>query len=216
MKPAKNIITIILTGLLLMNCASEQKQDDFKYVSEQFADLRIQRYQVPGFEDLSVKQKTLVYYLYQAALSGRDIIWDQNYKHNLYIRRTLEGIVTTYNGDKTVPEYAKFLEYTKRVWFSNGIHHHYSNKKFIPEFSKEYFKQLVAGSDEYALPLQSGEMIDDLINKLTPILFDPSVDPIKVNQDSRADLVKTSAVNFYEGVTQREVENYYKKIVNPD
>lgn len=216
MKPAKNIITIILTGLLLMNCESEQKQDDFKYVSEQFADLRIQRYQVPGFEDLSVKQKTLVYYLYQAALSGRDIIWDQNYKHNLYIRRTLEGIVTTYNGDKTVPEYANFLEYTKRVWFSNGIHHHYSNKKFTPEFSKEYFKQLVAGSDEYALPLQSGEMIDDLINKLTPILFDPSVDPIKVNQDSRADLVKTSAVNFYEGVTQREVENYYKKIVNPD
>lgn len=203
-------------GLFIMNCSPEQKQDDFKYVTEQFADLRIQRYKVPGFEDLTLRQKTLLYYLYQAALSGRDIIWDQNYKHNLYIRRTLEGIVKTYSGDRTTPEYAKFLEYTKRVWFSNGIHHHYSNKKFTPEFSKEYFRQLIAGSDEYSLPLQSGEMIDDLINKLLPILFDPNVDPLKVNQDPKADLVKTSAVNFYEGVTQKEVESFYSKIVDPN
>ena len=203
-------------GLFIMNCSPEQKQDDFKYVTEQFADLRIQRYKVPGFEDLTLRQKTLLYYLYQAALSGRDIIWDQNYKHNLYIRRTLEGIVKTYNGDRTTPEFAKFIEYTKRVWFSNGIHHHYSNKKFTPEFSKEYFRQLIAGSDEYSLPLQSGEMIDDLIKKLLPILFDPNVDPLKVNQDPKADLVKTSAVNFYEGVTQKEVESFYSKIVDPN
>lgn len=203
-------------GLTLMNCTTEQKQDDFKYVTEQFADLRIQRYKVPGFEDLTLRQKTLLYYLYQAALSGRDIIWDQNYKHNLYIRRTLEGIIKTYNGDKTVPEYAKFIEYTKRVWFSNGIHHHYSNKKIMPEFSKEYFRQLIESADEFDLPLQPGELKEDLIKKLTPILFDPNVDPIKVNQDPKADLVKTSAVNFYEGVTQKEVENFYSKIIDPN
>ncbi|NMB81118.1 MAG: dihydrofolate reductase [Ignavibacteria bacterium] len=216
MKKISAFLTILLSGLIIMNCSPEQKQDDFKYVTEQFADLRIQRYNVPGFEELTLRQKTLLYYLYQAALSGRDIIWDQNYKHNLYIRRTLEGIVKTYSGDRTVPEFSKFMEYTKRVWFSNGIHHHYSNKKFTPEFSKEYFRQLIAGSDEYSLPLQSGEMIDDLINKLTPILFDPKIDPLKVNQDPKADLIKTSAVNFYEGVTQKEVENFYAKIVNPD
>ncbi|MEW6508320.1 MAG: dihydrofolate reductase [Bacteroidota bacterium] len=210
------IFTIFLSGLIIMNCSTEQKQDDFKYVTEQFADLRIQRYKVPGFEDLTLRQKTLLYYLYQAALSGRDIIWDQNYKHNLYIRRTLEGIVETYSGDRTTPEFAKFLEYTKRVWFSNGIHHHYSSKKFTPEFSKEYFRQLISGSDEFSLPLQNDEMIDDLLNKLIPILFDPNIDSVKVNQNPKADLVKTSAVNFYEGVTQKEVENYYAKIINPD
>jgi len=216
MKKLSVLLSIIIMGLTLMNCTTEQKQDDFKYVTEQFADLRIQRYKVPGFEDLTLRQKTLLYYLYQAALSGRDIIWDQNYKHNLYIRRTLEGIIKTYNGDKTVPEYAKFIEYTKRVWFSNGIHHHYSNKKIMPEFSKEYFRQLIESADEFDLPLQPGELKEDLIKKLTPILFDPNVDPIKVNQDPKADLVKTSAVNFYEGVTQKEVENFYSKIIDPN
>ena len=199
-----------------MSCSTEKKQDNFKYVTEQFADLRIQRYKVDGFDDLSLRQKKLVYYLYQAALSGRDIMWDQNYKNNLYIRRTLEGIVKTYNGDRTTPEFAKFMEYTKRVWFSNGIHHHYSNKKIMPEFSKEYFKQLIAGSDEYELPLQNEETIDDLITKLDSILFDPSVDSIKVNLNPKDDLVKTSAVNFYEGVTQKEVESFYKKIIDPN
>ena len=123
-----------------MSCSSEQKQDNFKYVTEQFADLRIQRYKVNGFDDLTLKQKKLVYYLYKAALSGRDIFYDQNYKNNLYVRRTLEGIIKSFTGDRNTPEFAKFMEYTKRVWFSNGIHHHYSNKKIMPEFSKEYFK----------------------------------------------------------------------------
>jgi len=198
-----------------MSCSSEQKQDDFKYVTEQFADLRIQRYKVDGFDDLTLSQKKLIYFLYQAALSGRDIIYDQNYKHNLYVKRTLEAIVRTYNGDRNTPEFAKFMEYTKRVWFSNGIHHHYSNKKFTPEFSREYFEQLIYSSDEYELPLQNSERPVDLINKLNVILFDPSVDSLKVNFDPTADLVKTSAVNFYEGVTQKEVEEFYKKIVDP-
>lgn len=207
---------LIITGIILMSCEPEKKQDDFKYYTEQFADLRIQRYQVPGFENLTIRQKQLVYFLYQAALSGRDIFWDQNYKNNLYIRRTLEGIVRTYNGDRNNPQFAKFMEYTKRVWFSNGIHHHYSNKKILPEFSKEYLAQLVHGSDEYELPLQNNESTDQLVEKLGPILFDPNIDGMKVSQDPKTDLIKSSAVNFYEGVTQKEVEDFYKKMAKPD
>ena len=198
-----------------MSCNSDNKQDGFKYLTEQFADLRIQRYKIDGFENLSLKQKKLAYYLYQAALSGRDIIWDQNYKNNLYIRRTLEAIVRTYNGDRNSPEFAKFMEYTKRVWFSNGIHHHYSNRKFKPEFSKEFLKQIVAASDEHEFPLQKNEKLNDLVNKIENIIYDPSVDSIKVNLNPKDDLVKTSAVNFYEGVSQKDVEAYYKKTVDP-
>lgn len=216
MKNLKIFLLTFITGVMLMSCGSEQKQDNFKYLTEQFADLRIQRYKVDGFDNLPLKQKKLVYYLYQAALSGRDIIWDQNYKNNLYIKRTLEAIVKTYNGDRNTPEFAKFMEYTKRVWFSNGIHHHYSNKKFKPEFSKDYFKQLIVNSDEYEFPLQDSETLDNLINKLDVIIFDPAVDSIKVNLNPKDDLVKTSAVNFYEGVTQKEVEDFYKKVIVPN
>ena len=213
----KNTFLIIIAGILFMNCSTKEKhEDNFKYVTEQFADLRIQRYQVPGFEELSLKQKKLVYYLYQAALYGRDMIYDQNYKHNLYIRRTLEGIVRTFNGDRSNPEFNKFLVYTKRVWFSNGVHHHYSNKKFIPEFSKEYFKELIDGSDDFELPLQNYETKDDLYKNLVKLIFDPKVDAVKVNLDTKYDLVKTSAINFYEGVTQKEVEEFYKKKIDPE
>lgn len=217
MRHIRKFLYIIL-GIITMSCSSEKKQapDNFKYSTEQFADLRIQRYQVPGFDELTLKQKQLAYYLYQAALSGRDMIYDQNYKHNLYIRRTLEGIIKTYTGDRTTPDFGKFMTYTKRVWFSNGIHHHYANKKFLPEFSKEYFKELIAGSDEYELPLQNNERPDDLVKKLMPIMFDPKIDDMKVNQDPKFDLVKSSAVNFYDDVTQKEVESFYKKIVNPN
>ncbi|MEG8948036.1 dipeptidyl-peptidase 3 family protein [Rosettibacter firmus] len=212
----KKIIYIIIAGIIAMSCTKKEEiKDDFKYVTEQFADLRIQRYKVEGFENLTLQQKKLVYYLYQAALYGRDIIWDQNYKHNLLIRKTLETIVRTYNGDRTNLEFAKFLEYTKRVWFSNGIHHHYSNKKFLPEFSKEYFVHLINNSNKDELPLDKNETVEDLIRKLEPILFDPTVDAIKVNQDSKFDLIKTSAVNFYENLSQKEVEDYYKKIIDP-
>ncbi|PKL81680.1 MAG: dihydrofolate reductase, partial [Ignavibacteriae bacterium HGW-Ignavibacteriae-3] len=217
MRHFRNILYITL-GIITMSCSSEKKTepDNFKYTTETFADLRIQRYLVPGFDELTLQQKQLAYYLYQAALSGRDMIYDQNYKHNLYIRRTLEAIINTYTGDRTTPEFQKFMTYIKRVWFSNGIHHHYSNKKFLPEFSLQYFKELVGGADEYELPLQNMERPDDLIKKLTPIMFDPKVDAMKVNQDPKYDLVKSSAVNFYDGVTQKEVEEFYKKLVNPD
>ncbi|HIA13028.1 MAG TPA: dihydrofolate reductase, partial [Flavobacteriales bacterium] len=120
-------------------------EDDFKYMSEKFADIKILRYKIPGFKELDLKKKKLLYFLYQAAHSGRDIIYDQNYKHNLYIKRTLEAIANSYSGDKTTEAYGKFSDFAKRVWFSNGIHHHYSSAKIEPEFSKEYFAELVNG-----------------------------------------------------------------------
>ncbi|MCX7874942.1 MAG: dihydrofolate reductase [Melioribacteraceae bacterium] len=202
-----------------MSCSTENKNEipqDFKFYTESFADLRIQRYYVPGFDELTLQQKELVYYLYEAALSGRDIIYDQNYKHNLYVRRSLEAIVNSYSGDRTTQDFQNFMIYVKRVWFSNGIHHHYSNKKIIPDFSKEYLKQLIVNSDEYQFPIQTGETLDQLIDKLSKIIFDPNYDAIKVNQSDGVDLIKTSAINFYENVTQKEVEDYYKKIVDPN
>lgn len=207
----------MLTGVMMVMCTqqSEQPKEEFKYQTEQFADLRIQRYQVPGFDTLSLQRKKLAYYLYQAALSGRDIIWDQHYKHNLYIRRTLEAIVKNYKGDRTTDDFQKFMVYTKRVWFSNGIHHHYSSIKIMPGFSSTYFAELVKNSPGGDFPLQKGETLDDLIRKLTPILFDPTVDAKRVNLDPNVDMIATSANNFYEGVTQREVEKYYKRIINP-
>lgn len=218
MKTNHKIFLLIFLGFI-MGCSTEKKQvipDDFKFYTESFADLRIQRYYVPGFDDLTLQQKELVYYLYEAALAGRDIIYDQNFKHNLYIRRSLEAIVNTYNGDRNTPDFQKFMTYVKRVWFSNGIHHHYSNKKILPEFSKEYFHELVANSDEYKFPLQNDEHIDDLLKKLDSLIFDPKVAEMKVNQADGVDLIKTSAVNFYEDVTQKEVEDYYKKITDPN
>lgn len=193
---------------------TEAPPDTFKYVTDQFADLRILRYQVPGFAELTVKQKELLYYLYEAALSGRDIIYDQNFKHNLRIRRTLDAIVAHYDGDRQTAEFKKFMIYVKRVWFSNGIHHHYSNNKLTPEFSKTYFATLVRNAPQSALPLQKGETLDKLIANLTPIMFDPAIAAKRVNLTEGADLIQTSAINFYEGLTQKEVEAYLAKQIN--
>ena len=211
----------LLTILVLISCGEkevkeekEAKKEDFKYFSEKFADLQILRYQVPGFEELSLNQKKLVYYLYQAALSGREIIYDQNYKHNLTIKRTLEAIITSYNGDRTTEDYKKFLVYVKRFWFSNGIHHHYSNQKFLPEFSEKYFAELIKNSSEDRFPFLDLETPDELIARLTPILFDPSVDPKKINRNPDDDLIVTSANNYYEGVTQKEVEDFYAQRID--
>jgi dipeptidyl-peptidase-3 len=186
-------------------------EDNFKYQTEQFADLGILRYQVPGFEKLTLKQKELVYYLYEAALSGRDIFYDQNNKNNLYIRKTLEAIVTSYKGEKQSDEFQKFMVYTKRVWFSNGIHHHYSTTKILPEISQKYFADLVKSTDKKLLPLKKGETLDQFISFITPLLFDPNVDGKKTNLEPNVDLIKTSAGNFYRDVTQKEVEEYYEK-----
>jgi len=209
------IIALLAFNLMFQACTpterggSNEKKDNFKYLSEQFADLKIIRYQIPGFTELSTQQKELLYYLYQASLSGRDITWDQNYKHNLRVRKTLEGIVNTYTGDRTVPEYDKFMEYVKRIWFSNGIHHHYSTLKILPEFTPEYFSNLLKNSDAKALPLDEDMDVTTLGTMLTPILFDPEVAGKRVNKDQNADLVLTSAGNFYENVTQAEAEAFY-------
>ncbi len=188
---------------------------EFQWQIDQFADLKILRYQVPGFDDLAPAQKELVYYLSEAALCGRDIIFDQNYKHNIKILRTLDAIVRGYKGDRQDPRWTEFMTYAKRVWFSNGIHHHYATDKFRPGFDAEYFASLVKGTEGESFPLAAGQSLDDFLAFLGPILFDPAVDAKKVSLDASKDLVASSAVNFYEGVTQAEVEAYYKARVDP-
>jgi len=216
------ILSAIMMSSLLLSCKQHSTEhaakpkDDFVYLVEQFADLKIMRYQVPGFEDLTLRQKELIYYLSQAALCGRDIIFDQNYKYNLAIRRTLEGVVDSYKGDRKSADFAKFMVYTKRVWFSNGIHHHYGSEKFLPECSKEYFAELVRNSDPVKLPVRKGKSVEDLITELTPIIFDPVIAPKKVSLDANKDLVLNSAVNFYSGVTEAEAEAYYTKMQQPN
>ncbi len=189
--------------------AVTEQADDFGYFVDQFDDIRVLRYKLPGFEELTLQQKEYVYYLSQAALAGRDILWDQNFRYNLVIRKTIEAIIKDYQGDKTSDEYKAFLTWAKKVFFANGIHHHYSSDKFKPAFSESYFAGLVKDADSELLPLIKGETADDLISLLTPILFDDTLFPRKVEQRSGADMVAESASNFYEGVTQKEVEDYY-------
>ena len=217
MNNKKSFIWLLTFALVILvaGCQKTETQD-FKWQIDQFADLRILRYQVPGFDELPLAQKELIYYLSEAALCGRDIITAQNYKHNLTIRRTLDAIVEGYTGDRTDPQWEKFMVYTKRVWFSNGIHHHYSTDKFIPGFTADYFAMLVKESEGVQFPLTQGQTIDDLIGFLQPVIFDPTVDAKKVSQDSTKDLVTESAVNFYKDVTQEEVEKYYKSIADED
>ena len=184
-------------------------EDTFHYTVEQFADLQILRYRVPGFEQLSLRQKMLVYYLSQAALEGRDILFDQNGKYNLQIRKLLETIYIHYQGDRTTADFQQFEVYLKRVWFSNGIHHHYACDKFVPGFSAEYLTDLIASVEVAVLPLGKGETVQDMCDKLFPVIFDPEVMPKRVNQVDGEDLVLTSAANYYEGVTQEEAEAFY-------
>ncbi|UPL47894.1 dipeptidyl peptidase 3 [Hymenobacter sublimis] len=193
----------------------------FQLVMEQFADLRILRYQVPGFEELEPRQKELLYYLYEAALSGRDITYDQNYRHNLRVRRTVEALWpaneerrTASTNQQQIAQAEKFATYAKRVWFSNGIHHHYSTRKFVPECTPEYFRELIFATDAKKLPLEPGESVTKFLATLKPILFDPNLAPKRVNQEAGKDLVKTSATNYYEGMTQTEVEAFYRKKIN--
>lgn len=185
-------------------------ENDFDYEADRFADIRILRYQVPGFEDLSDQQKELLYYLSQAALSGRDIMFDQNYKHNLRIRRTLEEVLKNYEGDRDTENFGHFTTYAKQVWFANGIHHHYSGLKFTPLFDEEYFNEVInSAAPASNFPLRDDQNVGQLIAELTPILFDPNLDPKKVNTANGVDKVATSAVNFYEGVTEQEVIDFY-------
>lgn len=210
------VLAVVAVGCKKTQTPTEAEIQEFKWQIDQFADIRILRYQVPGFDELPLAQKELIYYLNEAALCGRDIITDQNYKYNLTIRKTLDAIVEGYRGDRADPQWEKFMVYTKRVWFSNGIHHHFSTDKIIPGFTPDYFATLVKESIGVEFPVAEGQSLDDLITFLRPILFDPSVAPKMVSQDPTKDLVTNSAVNFYQGVTQAEVENYYRSIVDED
>ncbi len=210
-------LMLLFTAAFLFSCADSQKEDslavgevaqadDFNYQVDEFADVKVLRYQIPGWEDLSLQEQKLVYYLTQAGLSGRDIIWDQNYKHNLKIREALENVYTSYEGDKTTEDWKNFETYLKRVWFSNGIHHHYSMDKLKPGFSQEYFDTLLA------------ETGTELTGEAYEVIFNAE-DAKKVNLDESKGLVEGSAVNFYgEGITAKDVEQFYanKKSPNPE
>ncbi|MGR6885523.1 dihydrofolate reductase [Bacteroides uniformis] len=215
----KQLISMVTALSLLTACGGNPKTtaeaEKFDYTVEQFADLQILRYRVPGFEDLSLKQKELVYYLTEAALQGRDILFDQNGKYNLTIRRMLEAVYTGYKGDKNTPDFKAMEVYLKRVWFSNGIHHHYGSEKFVPGFTPEFFRQAVQSVDAATLPLAEGQTVEQLCEEVFPVIFDPTVMPKRVNQAAGEDLVLTSACNYYDGVTQQEAEDFYNALKNP-
>jgi dipeptidyl-peptidase-3 len=218
----KNVmmLTALSSGLLLQNCTRDNKvatnaggENNFEVECDRFADLQVLRYQIPGFELLSAQQKELAYYLYEAANAGRDIIFDQKYRHNLTIRKTLEVILENYAGEKTSTDWKNLEVYAKRVFFSNGIHHHYSNNKFTPECGFDFFAEAVKSVDATLLPL-NGKSVDEFLTYLKPILFDPKVDAKIVDLGAGIDNVKASANNFYEGVTQAEVEAYYALLID--
>ena len=203
---------LLLLGTMILSCKAKEETNGlkgeaaipdslFQWKTESFADIQILRYRVPGFEQLAPKQRLLVYYLVQAGLAGRDIIWDQNYRHNLSIRHALNKIVDKYSGDRNNPDWRNFVDYTKQVWFANGIHHHYSSEKILPRFTQSYFKDLM---------VDSGTELDDMIIQC---MFDPKIDSKKVSLDPTKDIVSASAVNFYDiGLTDIEVEAFYNDL----
>ncbi len=185
--------------------------EDFKVQTEQFDDIKILRYQVPGFDDLVFDQKKLLYFLYEAALSGRDIIYDQNFKYNLLIRHTLEIIIRTYPGNREVDDWKKFLVYVKKVWFSNGIHHHYSMDKFVPGISQAYFRELIKHIDLEKFRIDKSRN-EEFIEMITRLIFDKDIGPKRVVQNEGVDMIKASANNFYGNVSQEEAEKFYEKL----
>lgn len=219
----KIFLSLTMLGLAMMFASCKEKAattgagGEFKYEVDEFADLQILRYQVPDFDSLSLKEKEMVYYLSQAAIEGRDMLFDQNNKYNLAIRRTLESIYENYKGDKSGKDYKEFEVYLKRVWFSNGIHHHYGEEKFLPGFSPAFFAEQVKALPAGKIPVKAGQSVDEFIAMLTPVMFDPKVMAKKVNQTEGEDLIQTSANNYYgEGVSQAEVENFYNKMKKPN
>ncbi len=209
----KIIFAAMATMMMATSCSKTAQKadgnDDFNYNVDRFADIEVLRYKVPDFENLTLNQKILVYYLTEAAQWGRDILWDQNYARNLDIRNMLEAVYTNYDGDKNDADYKAFETYIKQVWFGNGIHHHYSTDKFIPAFSREFIEGQLAKLPADKAVADSQTLLD--------IIFDPARDAKRVNQASGQDLIATSACNFYEnGLTQAEVEAYYESIKKPN
>ena len=214
----KSLMIGLMGAMTLVACNQEKEkvEDQFNYTVEQFADLQLLRFKVHGFEELPLKQKELVYYLSEAALQGRDILFDQNGKYNLIIRKMLEVVYTDYQGDRSDANFKNFETYLKRVWFSNGIHHHYAADKFVPGFTPEFFKSALESVDASKLPLMEGETLDALCEEVFPVIFDAKIMAKRVNQADGEDLVLTSASNYYDGVTQKEAEAFYAKMKNPN
>ena len=208
----KTLLTAAVLAAVSLNSCMTQENEKFDYNVDRFADIQVLRYQVPGFEQLTLNQKIYVYYLTEAAIYGRDILFDQHGKYNLQIRKLLENIYQNYSGDKNSADYAAMVKYMKQVWFANGIHHHYSTDKFVPEFSQEFFVEQVKALPAEKLPLNEGETAEQMIETLSKVIFDPAYMQKRVNQADGQDLVLTSANNLYEGVTQKEVEDYYRSI----
>ena len=205
MKLITKMITIAGLAAALVSCSDKAaKNEDFKFLVDEFADLKIMRYQVPGWNELSLQQKEYVYHLAEAAKYGRDIIWMQNCKYNLEIRKVLENILENYTGDKTTEDWKGFETYAKRVFFSNGIHHHYAEDKFFPECPQEYFQSLMAAVGDEAKCAE-----------LLPVIYDPEIFPARKDMHA-ADIVASSAVNFYENVTRAEVEALYAAMADPN
>lgn len=189
---------------------------EFNYIDEKFADLQLLRYKVEGFEDLPLAKKELIYDLSQAALYGRDILFDQNGRYNLRIRQMLEAVYTLEGIDKSTDAFKQLAVYLKRVWFSSGIHHHYGCEKFVPGFTPEYFRSLLEKVESSKLPLQENQTLEELCHEIFPVLFDPAIDAKRVNQEEGEDLLLTSASNYYRDVTQAEAEAFYEAMKDPD
>lgn len=210
----KKIFLMMSAALMFASCAEKQGEtpqdfasDTFEFVVDRFADIEIMRYRVDNWETLSLQQKELIYYLAEAARAGRDIIFDQNCKYNLQVRDALDTIVENYDGDKNCAQWQQFMVYAKRFWFSNGMHHHYSNDKFFPECSKAYFSGLIE---------QTMHLDKDTRAQLVDIVYNPKIAPTRLSQDPKKDLVANSAVNFYDGVSQKEVEQFYADLKAAD
>jgi dipeptidyl-peptidase III len=225
MQTIKLISSLAIASSLFASCSNAPKENKNatekteatspEILGDRFADIQTLHYEITGFDELSQQQKQLAYYLYMAGMSGRDIFYDQKYKHNLRIRKTIETVLQTYSGDKGTNDYKEFLTYAKRFFFANGIHHHYSSDKMIPAFNAAYLKELLAKSDQTKLPLE-GMAADAYADFLTPILFDQNIDAKNVDLSANKDRVVASANNFYEGVTEKEVDAFYKKMTLPN
>ena len=224
----KKFLYMLSVSLFLGSCSGGQKaqkseisglsdvpDSTFQYKVDRFADVEILRYYVAGFKSLPLQQKELIYYLSQAALEGRDILFEQNNRYNLTIRRICESVYENYMGDKSSEEWKNFETYLKQIWMANGIHHHYSEDKIIPNFSQNFFVAIVKGVDPGRMPFRDGMAADETLNEILPVMFDPKVMPKRMNQAAGSDIVATSAVNFYEGVTQKEVEDFYNTMKDP-
>jgi dipeptidyl-peptidase-3 len=224
----KKIIFMLTTSLLLAACTGNQNKahtaaiecdldmETFQVQVDRFADIEILRYPVLGFNGLSLQQKKLIFFLSQAASEGRDILWDQHNRYTLTIRRVMEAIYENYMGNRTTEDWQNFETYLKQIWFHNGIHHGTSEEKIMPKFSQEYFVATVRSVDPGRMPFRDGMAAQETLNVIIPVMFNPNVMPRRMNQAAGADLVTTSAVNFYEGVTQKEVEDFYNAMKDPN